>query len=161
MDDRDFLNALKTNGTFAKEASEYFSELRKTAGPKELMGKGVGKAIDFVSQRKAPLLGAAIGAATMTAIQYLNNKPGKDGKPSKQRQSDEGTLAAREKSLAETKAQGKEPTFGDQMSHAHARSAADVSRIAEKHPVRGALLAAPIGALGGMGLGYAARKLVG
>lgn len=155
MDERDFLNALKTDQTFSKEASEFFSELRKTSGAKELVGKGVGKAVEFVSQRKAPLLGAAIGAATATALQYLANKP-KDGKPSKQRQAAEGSLASSEKALA-----AKPEGFSEQMGHARAKSSVDISHISEKHPVRGAMLAAPMGALGGYGLGYAARKLAG
>lgn len=156
MDDRDFLNALKTGQTFSKEASEYFSELRKSAGAKELVGKGLGKAVKFVSEKKAPLLGAAIGAATATALQYLANKPGKDGKPSTQRRLAESSLKSKEEAHA------KNPSgFSEQMGLNRAKAGVDVARTSEQHPKRGALLAAPMGALGGMGLGYAARNLVG
>lgn len=156
MDERDFLAALKTDGTFAKEASEYFSELRKSAGVKDLAARGVREVGEFVGARKAPLLGAVIGSATATALQYMANKS-KDGKPSQQRQVAEKSLSSREKEMAET----KDPSFSQQMGHARAKSSVDIARISEKHPVRGALLAAPMGAAAGYGLGTLARKIVG
>jgi len=157
MDERDFLSALKTDGTFAKEASEYFSELRKSAaGVKDLAAKGVREVGEFVAGRKAPLLGAAIGMATATGLQYLANKS-KDGKPSKQREVAEKSLAGREKEMGETQT----PSFDQQMGHARAKSSVDIARISEKHPVRGALLAAPLGGAAGYAAGALARRFVG
>jgi hypothetical protein len=160
MDERDFLTALKSGGAFSKEASEYFTELRKSAGVKDMAAKTVGDIGAFVTQRKAPLLGATLGAATATALQYLANKS-KDGKPSKQRQVAEKNMATHDKSMAELQTQGKEPTFDQALGHARAKSSVDIARISEKHPGRGALLAAPAGAVLGYGIGALARKIVG
>lgn len=156
MDDRDLFNSLSTGRFPSKEASEYFSELRKSAGVKEMVGKG----IQTLSNNKAPAIGAVIGAATATALQYMANKPGKDGK-SKQRDMAEKSLAGHEKYIGDMKSQGKEPSYPDEMSHARAKSSVETSKVMEKHPLRSSLLAAPGGALAGAGLGLATRKLLG
>lgn len=128
----------------------------KKAGVKELVSKGV----QFASNNKAPLLGAIIGSAAATALQYKANKPNKSG-VSKQRMAAEKSLASHDRSMEETKQMGTEPGFLDQMRHARAKSTLDVSKIMEKHPARGALLAAPGGAMVGSGVGLAVRKLLG
>lgn len=160
MDERDFLDALSVGRFPSKEASEYFSELRKSAGVGELAGKGVQKGLEYASKNKAPLLGALIGGAAVTALQYLSNKPGKNGEPSKQRRAAEESLAGHEKSMAKTHAEGRQPSFSDEMSHSRAKATADVAKITEKHPVRGSLLATPMGAAAGYGLGAAAHRLL-
>ncbi len=128
----------------------------KNAGIKDLASRGV----QYASNNKAPLLGAAVGAATATALQYLANKPGKDG-VSKQRALADKSLSANENSLRDMEQKGKDPGFRDQMNHARAKSSAEISRIMEKHPARGALLAAPGGAMAGAGIGLTVRKLLG
>lgn len=155
MDERDFLDALRAGRFPSRDASAFFSELRKSAGVKELAGRAASKGVEIVSKNKAPLAGAALGGLAATGAQYLANKSGK------QRQMAETSLASHEKSMAETKAKGKEPGFPSKMNHARLKATADVAHISEKHPVRGALLAAPVGAMAGYGLGAAARKLLG
>lgn len=156
MDHRDFLNALSAGRFPSNEAAEYFSELRKNAGAKELLSGGA----EVLSKHKAPLIGAAVGAATATALQYLANKPGKSGK-SRERMATEQSLAGHEKNLAESQSQGKEPGFSQQLAHIRARQAAEIAKLNEKHPARGALLAAPLGAVAGSTLAGIAKKFTG
>jgi hypothetical protein len=211
MDDRDLFSTLSTGRFPSKEAAAYFSELRKSAGVRQVLaeeaadlgksvirklksragravdagigaGTGVvvskaskekpkeektagikellGKGVQTLSNNKAPAIGAVIGAATATALQYMANKPGKDGK-SKQRDMAEKSLAGHEKYIGDMKAKGKEPSYPDEMSHARAKSSVETSKVMEKHPLRSSLLATPGGALAGAGLGLATRKLLG
>lgn len=160
MDERDFLKALSDGRFPSKEAHEYFSELRKTAGVKDMALKGAKEVGKAVSERKIPLMAALIGGAAAVALQYKQNKPQGD-KPSKERQSAESSLAAHDKADQEATSQGKPRSFIDQLNHSRARASADVSKVTEKHPARGALLAAPAGAAVGYGLGALGHRLLG
>ncbi len=157
MDDIDFLDSIRTDKSYKAEASDFLDVLKTAGAAGDLAKKG----LDFVSKNKIPLLGAAIGTATATALQYLDNKPKKDGKPSSQRQVAEGGLAASEKKLESQREQGKAPGFVDSMAHERAKFRAGASQVMEKHPIRGAALAAPMGAAAGYGLGVLGKKLVG
>lgn len=154
MSDIKFRKALSTQIPTA-EAQEFLGHL-KSAGVKEVAAKGM----DVLSKNKSTLLGAAIGTAVASALQYQANKPKADGSPSTQRRMAEGQLAAIEKHHGDMAAKGQEPGFADEMSHARAKGSAEVSKVMEKHPVRGALMAAPVGAMAGAGISALAKNFM-
>lgn len=156
MDERDFLNALGESRFPSEEASEFFAHMRKEAGTaKDLLNKG----LEFASQNKVQLIGSALGAGTATGLQYLANKPGKDG-VSPQRALAEKSLAGSEADQKKMQAEGKEPGMFKELNHSRAKATADVSKVLEKHPKRGALIAAPVGAAVGGGLAALATRLL-
>lgn len=154
MSDIKFRKAL-SNQIPTAEAQEFLGHL-KSAGVKDVAAKGM----DVLSKNKTTLLGAAIGTAVASALQYQANKPKADGSPSTQRRMAEGQLAAIEKHHGDMAAKGQEPGFADEMSHARAKGSAEVSKVMEKHPVRGALMAAPVGAMAGAGISALAKNFM-
>lgn len=160
MDDRDFLDALSGNRFPSKEAAEYFSGLRKTAGVKDFASQQLQKGVEFVSKNKLPLAAAVLTAAAAGGKQYLDNKPGKSGK-SKQREQAEKVLGAHENMMKDMAGSGKTPSYSEELSHARAKARVDVSKVMEKHPGRGAAMVLPVAASLGFGIGKGLKKLTG
>lgn len=156
MNELDFLKALGEDRFPAKEASDFFSEMRKEAGTAKVIAQ---KGAEFLSKNKVQLLGSAIGAAAATGLQYMANKKGKDG-PSSQRSSAEKNLAKSTENQDSMQAAGKEPGMLSELGHSRSKATADVSKVLEKHPKRGALLAAPVGAAVGGGLASLGKHLL-
>lgn len=157
MDERDFLNALVEDRFPKKEASEFFTEMRKEGGAvKEVLKKS----IDFASKNKAQLIGSAVGAGIAAAYQYSHSKPGKDG-PSKERARSERSLAGSTASMDKMKTEGKEPGYLGELGHARSKGSVEVAKVNEKHPTRAALLAAGMGATAGGSLAGIGKHFFG
>lgn len=156
MDERDFFNTIGEDRFPNEEASEFFINMRKEAGTaKEILDKGV----EFASKNKVKLIGSAIGATAASVLQYMANKPGKDG-VSPQRALAEKHLAGSEAEQKKMQADGKSPGMLQSLNHSRARATADISKVMEKHPKSGALIAAPAGAAIGAGLATLGTRIL-
>lgn len=156
MDDTDFKNSLGSHRIPQEEGADFLTKLKTASPVRELASKGM----DAVAKNKMPLIGAAIGAAVAAAVQYMDNKPKKDGGPSTQRETAEKGLAASEKHMATQSEGGKQPSFSDKMNHEKSKFRAGAAQVMEKHPVRGAAFAAPMGAAIGFGAGRLGETLL-
>ena len=98
------------------------------------------KALELV--KKYPETAAApVGAALATGYQYLKNRPPKGGGKSSEQVSAEKRLQRAEESKKE------DGDFKSEMSHTIAKAHHERASAMAKHPFRGAMLAAPAGAL--------------
>lgn len=105
---------------------------------------------EAIKKHKAPLIAAGTGAGLLTLAQYLQNRPDKSGTSGQQRLSQRIADSAHT-AKAEADASGK-PSFTKDMTDAMAPSVKNVSDVLAKHPGKGALLAAPLGASAGWAL---------
>lgn len=141
--DRDFL---KTASKLSKaEADEFLGKLKSSSALEA--GKSLLKTY-------GPEIGSAGAGATLAAIsQYLASRPGKSGLSKEQ-----------ELTRAAAKAHGpekKDESFARGMSRTNANLSREFADVLAKHPGRAAMLAAPIGAGGGLALLRLVRKLKG
>jgi hypothetical protein len=107
---------------------------------KKLAGPTMTRAAKFVSQHPSAVA-APIGAAAAVALQLFRN-----------RKKDSGLSAEQEDAIArlrhaEANQRPGEDSFSKDLSVARARSQKEIAEVLTKHPYRGALLAAPAGAL--------------
>lgn len=146
MDDRAFFESLIDDAPRRRAGAEF---LRKHAGFVD-GAKAVGTRTAKLLKDHAPeIAGALAGAAALTAVQYHASKPGKSGTSAEQRMI-AAMDQAHQKSVTETKAEGKEPGFASDLSKASIDSARPFSDLLAKHPGKGAaLMAAPMGATTG------------
>ena len=103
----------------------------------------------FVRSHSKEIGSALVGATLATVAQYVMNRPGKDGLSAQQKGYRSLTRSA-EESLKDSET----PSFSSELSHATNKGMSDISDVLAKHPVKGALLAAP----GGAGVGLALLK---
>lgn len=158
MDDQDFHKQISQLSP--RTDGEELLRMLKTAGVKDMAIGAAKKGVEYVSKNKATTIGAVLGATAASALQYKASKPGEGGEASLQRRLAEKGLSSSSKSMKETKAKGKEPGYVADLNHARAKATVDFSKVQEKHPVRSALQAIPIGAGIGTGIGWAIKNLV-
>lgn len=131
MDDLDFLNALRDNQrSTKKEAQAYF--IKEAVSPEQM-------ASDFIRQHAQQIKGALIGGGLATAAQYLHNR-GKNGKPSQQQRMTQGLLDAAQRSVDESKAEGKPTSFAQDTALATTKGFRDIADVSAKHPGKSALM---------------------
>lgn len=103
-------------------------------------------------KRHPEWIGSGVGAAAATGIQYARNlKRGKSKTP-EQASAQEGLKKA-------TESVKREKTFSTEVGAAKAKTKREIADIMAKHPLRGALMAAPIGATAGGGAVAATKWL--
>ena len=143
MTELDFIDALSDKSLKRKTAAREFLNRVKTAGVSEAVTQ-------FVHQNAHEIGAALAGAGTFVAGQYILNRGGKDGKPSAQ-QSFTRSIEGNQKLLErQAKKEGRGLSFREELNSALAPAVNKVSDTLAKHPGKGALLAAPAGALIGL-----------
>lgn len=143
MNELDFIDALCDKSTKRDTAAREFLTRVKTAGSSQAVTQ-------FVRQHAQEIGSALVGAGLATGAQYFANKEGKGGKPSVQ-QVAARSLEEKQKGVEQkAKREGRELSFREGMQSATAPSASRASDVLAKHPVKGALLAAPAGAAAGL-----------
>lgn len=137
MNDEDFLENLSADqrATF-KEAQTFFKQSAPAIA---------NMAIDFARTHATQIGAALAGAATITGVQYAANRAGKSGQ-SVQQKSFQLLADAAERSIADRADMGKPMTFKQDLAKSTADGLKGISDTLARHPGKGALLAAPIGA---------------
>jgi hypothetical protein len=107
----------------------------------------------FLEHPEASL--GALGAVAAITRQFFANRPKKDGGLSEEQESSLRALESSAAELKKMKSEHKTPGFFQEFRHAHAKHINDLANIFAKHPVRGALTAAPGGAAAGASLSQA------
>lgn len=130
MNELDFIEALQEKSAGAREVASGLSKL--------------------VAQHKAELAAGVAGAGILTGMAYSSMKPGRGGKPSVE-QKVTGALAASTEALKDQAERDNRPlTFREDMTDAIAPASKRMADVLARHPVKGALLVAPAGALAGL-----------
>lgn len=138
MDDFDFLNALTDKDFKRKAVSE------------EVFGKQKMSSLMDVLKGRAPEIGAAVaGAGLATGAQYLMNRKPPGGRSAQQRAAS-AFLASTEAVKDQAERDNRPLTFREDMTDAMAPSSKRMADVLAKHPVKGAVLVAPVGALAGL-----------
>ena len=138
MDDFDFLNALTDK------------EFKRKAVAEEVFGKQKTSGIMDLVKGKAPEIGAALaGAGLASGAQYLMNRKPPGGKSVEQRAAT-AFLASSEAVKDQAERDNRPLTFREDMTDAIAPSSKRMADVLARHPVKGAVLVAPVGALAGL-----------
>jgi len=146
MNELDFIDALSDRDTRRDAAAREFLGKLKTSGLQETAAQTLGWMKGHV-----PEIGAATaGAVLLTGGQYLMNRS-KNGKPSVEQRSARALLASSEAAKDAAERDNRPLTFKEDFMAAGARSAKEWSDAFERHPGRGALKVAPVGAVMGLG----------
>ena len=139
--------------SFLKAASNKFSRSEAEAFLGKLKTSGVtDSAVQFVQANKGPIAASTIGAAVGVLSQYLASKPSKKTGLSKEQEIARAAKAAAEASLDKERKQTGTTSYAKEMARNYAAAGSAFADSMSKHPVKAALLAAPIGATAGMGI---------
>jgi len=133
MNELDFIKAL--------------SDREKVAGIKEMASS----AMQF-AKRKAPEIGAGLlGAGLVGGFTYQRSK-GVGGKPSPDQQLTSALLASSEARKDQAERDHRPVSFREDLTDAIMPSAKNIADVFARHPVRGAVMIAPTGALAGLAI---------
>lgn len=136
MNELDFIEALSEKTE--RRAQELMSKL-KTSGVKDLVAK------------HGRQIGAGLaGAGALTGLAYSAFKPGKGGKSSAEQKLTSMAVASNEAMKDQAERDGRPLTFREDFTDAVVPATKRVADTMARHPVKGSLLFAPVGAVAGL-----------
>jgi hypothetical protein len=151
MNELDFIDALSDRDSKRATAAREFLGKLKTSGVVDSI-KQFGKVTKDFAQRNAPQIGAGLaGAGVVSGATYLRSLS-KGGKPSSDQQMTSALLASSEARKDQAERDHRPISFREDMTDAIYPSAKNIADVFARHPVRGALMVAPAGALAGLAI---------
>jgi len=121
----------------------------KTAGVLDSLKARAPAALAAIKAKTPEILAALGGAGLVGGGQYLMNR-GKDGKPSVQQRAGQASVEGAEALKSRAKKEKRPLTFSEDLSTTSASAAKGYADTLARHPGKGALLVAPVGALAGL-----------
>lgn len=118
----------------------------KTAGAKEI-ATGIA---NTVARHKHELAAGAAGAGLLSGMAYTSMRPGRGGKPSAEQKMTAAFAASNEAMKDQAERDNRPLTFREDVTDAVAPASKRMADVLARHPVKGALLLAPAGALAGL-----------
>lgn len=141
------MDCFKVDGVEAVRPIQYIIDKKKQRKTASVLGVAQ-VAMDSIAPHVPTLAAGLVGGAAASGLQYLANKKRKNGKPSAQQE-----IA---KNLSDKTKDSK--NFSGQVAHASSKAVKEIADIFAKHPVKGALMAFPVGAAGGASIARLLKK---
>lgn len=138
-----FYESLSSNDEAKREAQAYFLKQSSTAQVASAAAKG------FMGSNSSRIVAGLAGAGLAAGFQYMQARKGPTGTSFEQGLA-RRSVEALEESAERKRALGQDTGFTHDLTMATAKGARNFAEVLAKHPVRGALLAAPFGASAGL-----------
>lgn len=126
---------------------DFIEALReKTAGPGEIAST----IATLAAKHRSEIAAGVAGAGILGGMAYSSMKPGRGGKPSAEQKVTSALIASNEAKKDQAERDNRPVSFREDLTDAVAPASKRVADIFARHPVKGALLVAPFGALAGL-----------
>lgn len=149
MNELDFIEALSDRDSKRATAAREFLGKMKTAGLVDHLRNAATAAQGFVKEHPQEIGAALLGAGALTGAQYLRNRSS-NGKPSADQKMMGALLASTEAMKDQAERDNRPLSFREDITAAVTPAAKNVADVMARHPVKGAVLIAPVGALAGL-----------
>jgi hypothetical protein len=144
MNELDFIEALTDETPSGSDARELLGKL-KTAGVREIAQSALGMAKQYAPEIAA----GTAGAGLLTAGQYLSNR-GRNGKKSPEQRAATVFATSAEAMKDQAERDNRPLNFREDLTAAVAPASKNIADVLARHPMKGALLVAPVGAYAGL-----------